>query len=142
MHGNCANLSPRRAAYWRAKVSEAKNNDDAPSVTCEQSRTLSRPATGLAYFPDVRFCVSLVNHPRVCACGLRRALEKLISAMRARCSSFRPKRFSYSLPSRGSEKITAGGGIDGLHLFHADDQGQMVTTGLDLGGRHHHRHAA
>src|SRR6185312_3633710 len=38
------------------------------------------------------------------------------------------------VPSGGAEEVAAGDGIDGLHLFEADDGDTAVACGFDLGG--------
>ena len=61
-----------------------------PSVTCEQSRTFIRPA--MIWLNLLACCgsLSVQGQLRVCASGLRRALEKLTAEMCARYSSLSP----------------------------------------------------
>ena len=46
------------------------------------------------------------------------------------------------VPGRGAEVVAAFGRGDGLHLLDADDAGQVVPAGLDLGEGGQHRDAA
>ncbi len=46
------------------------------------------------------------------------------------------------VPRRGAEEIATGGGVDGLHLLHADHAREVVATGFDFRGRGENRDRA
>jgi hypothetical protein len=56
-------------------LSDARNSDTQPSVTCEQSEILMRPPMMLLNLSLAFACSSVMYQLRVCASELRLALE-------------------------------------------------------------------